>query len=285
MTSETARLRVRKPERSVANADLSQATPSHAICKQGLVRRNTSQVARPALGNVPYGVDIRSCTVTGKVALTFDDGPWQYTEDLLDILKANDVKATFFVVGLNRDRDPNRGPIDDPATGYPATLRRMHDAGHQIGSHTWSHANLETLTTEGRRDEILRNEDAFARVLGFFPTYLRPPFTACGAQCVADIGQLGYHVANYNVDTKDFNGDYEYARAVFRDNVSLRSPQDSSHIVLAHDVWEGTVHGFAEFMIDEARRAGYQLITMGECLDDPAANWYRDAITGEAWRG
>lgn len=55
--------------------------------------------------------------------------------------------------------------------------------------------------------------------------------------------------------------------------------------MLSHDVWDGTVHGFAQFMIDEARNAGFELVTMGDCLGDPAENWYRDASTGGAWTG
>lgn len=171
-------------------------TSSSKPGQQGPVKKDTSQLPRPLLGSVPYGADIRSCTVPGKVALTFDDGPWQYTSDLLDVLDANDgVKATFFVVGNNQDH----GHIDDPATGYPDVLRRMHAAGHQIGSHTWTHANLDTLTTEGRRAEILRNEDALVSVLGFLPTYLRPPYTACLSQCISDIGALGYHVVELSL--------------------------------------------------------------------------------------
>lgn len=154
---------------------------------------DTSPLPRPALGSVPYGVDIRSCTEPGKVALTFDDGPWKYTSALLDLLSGfQDARATFFVVGNNT----GHGRIDDPATGYPDVLRRMHAAGHQIGSHTWTHPDLETLTTAGRRAEVLQNEAAFASALGFFPTYLRPPYTSCRAQCLSDVGALGYHIVS-----------------------------------------------------------------------------------------
>ena len=63
------------------------------------------------------------------VALTFDDGPYVYTPALLDILAANNAKATFFVVGDNG----GKGQIQDPSTGYPAIIRRMIAEGHQVG--------------------------------------------------------------------------------------------------------------------------------------------------------
>jgi peptidoglycan/xylan/chitin deacetylase (PgdA/CDA1 family) len=54
-------------------------------------------IARPKLGSIPYGADIYSCATPGTVALTFDDGPWIYTSELLDLLNQYNAKATFFV--------------------------------------------------------------------------------------------------------------------------------------------------------------------------------------------
>ena len=66
------------------------------------------------------GVSISHCTVPGTVALTFDDGPYPYTSDLLDILRANNATATFFITAVNGAK----GSIDDTSTPYPALLRR-----------------------------------------------------------------------------------------------------------------------------------------------------------------
>jgi peptidoglycan/xylan/chitin deacetylase (PgdA/CDA1 family) len=76
--------------------------------------------------SIPYGTVITSCTVSGTVALTFDDGPFVYTEQLLDILQSNGVHATFFQNGQNYDNIYN----------YAPTIQRIVDEGHQIGSHT-----------------------------------------------------------------------------------------------------------------------------------------------------
>jgi peptidoglycan/xylan/chitin deacetylase (PgdA/CDA1 family) len=80
----------------------------------------------------PFGTVITSCTVPNTVALTFDDGPYQYTEQLLDTLDAAGFRATFFMNGNNY------GHIED----YAPTLHRMINEHHQIGSHTVSDNSL-----------------------------------------------------------------------------------------------------------------------------------------------
>ena len=77
---------------------------------------------------VPVGSIIRSCTVPGTIALTFDDGPYIYTSQVLDVLRNNNVHATFFVNGDNW-----QNILTDASQGL---IRRMNDEGHQIGSHT-----------------------------------------------------------------------------------------------------------------------------------------------------
>lgn len=75
---------------------------------------------------VPIGTVINQCTTPGTIALTFDDGPYQYTAELLDLLSKNGARGTFFVNGQNFAN------IYD----YAGVVQRMHNEGHQIGSHT-----------------------------------------------------------------------------------------------------------------------------------------------------
>lgn len=67
---------------------------------------STSWVARTKSGNVPYGTPILSCTQKGVIALTFDDGPAQYTEALLDLLDSYGAKATFFISMFTTRKSP-----------------------------------------------------------------------------------------------------------------------------------------------------------------------------------
>jgi peptidoglycan/xylan/chitin deacetylase (PgdA/CDA1 family) len=154
---------------------------------------DTSAVPRSLLGNAPYGKMFRHCSVKGTVALTFDDGPGEWTNDLLDILKANNAKATFFITGNNI----NKGQINDPATEFPATIRRTYEEGHQIAAHTWSHMNMNFLTSKQRVDEMIKTEIALNDILGFFPTYWRPPYNECNDECATDMANLGYHTVSW----------------------------------------------------------------------------------------
>ncbi|CAI4211379.1 unnamed protein product [Parascedosporium putredinis] len=106
---------------------------------------DTSSLSRTKFGKVPYGVNVDKCTTPGTMALSFDDGPYHYTTELLDLLKDNNAVATFYVTGINGAK----GAINDPSTGYPAILRRMLAEGHQIGSHSWSHENMEAVGSSG----------------------------------------------------------------------------------------------------------------------------------------
>ncbi|KAK3356422.1 hypothetical protein B0T25DRAFT_536720 [Lasiosphaeria hispida] len=238
---------------------------------------DTSKTPRPTFGSVPNGVDISHCSITGKVALTFDDGPYIYTTELLDLLQRNNVRATFFIVGNNA----GKGQISDASSGYKSIIQRMITDGHQVASHTWSHQDLNAATPQQRRAQIINNEIALSSVLGVFPTYFRPPYTRCGSDCYGELKSLGYRVVNYDIDTRDWQDGGVNAKSTYETILTQHSAANSGWISLAHDVQEFTVHELTQFMIDKARALGYDLVTVGDCLGDPSANWYRDPITGE----
>ncbi|KAM4057282.1 polysaccharide deacetylase domain-containing protein [Hirsutella rhossiliensis] len=247
---------------------------------------DTDRIPRPLIGNVPYGAIIDQCR-PGTMALTYDDGPGEYTSQLLDLLDELKVKATFFITGNGN----GKGHIDEESSGYPQVLRRMHGAGHQLGSHTWTHRSLDALLMferhenrdlgpAVRRTEVMFNEMAFRNILGFFPTYFRPPYLDCGSSCRAFLEEYGYHIISANSDTKDYENDdpalIANSRARFSDAVG-RDANAQGYIVLAHDVHYQSVANLTAYMVNEARNRGYELLTVGECLGDPKENWYRKA--------
>lgn len=102
---------------------------------------------------------------TGRkaIALTFDDGPSAYTATVLDILKAHNVPATFFVMGRQVER-------------YPDLLRRMSDEGHEIGNHTYTlAARKNILFSDIAADEVARTQKIIADISGVTPQYYRSP--------------------------------------------------------------------------------------------------------------
>ncbi|KAF4580820.1 hypothetical protein GQ602_006957 [Ophiocordyceps camponoti-floridani] len=224
----------------------------------------TDGIPRPRLGPVPYGTMITACSQAGSVALTFDDGPGIYTSQLLDLLDETGVKATFFILG----RD---------SASSADVLQRMFSAGHQLASHTYTHMSLNNGQT--RYNDVMYNEMAFRNIFGFFPTYMRPPYLECEQECLDFLGERGYHVISTNVDTKDYEHDdpsgISVSRQLFSDGVA--GGTGNGYIVLAHDIHQNTVTNLARFMIDESRRLGFRLVTVGECLGDEPANWYRQA--------
>ncbi|KAK3081743.1 hypothetical protein LTS18_003215 [Coniosporium uncinatum] len=238
---------------------------------------DTSSVARPKLGSVPYGgAGIYDCNVAGTVALTYDDGPYIYTNDILDIFAKYNAKATFFITGNNN----GKGEIDNPANAWPAVIKRMYSEGHQIASHTWSHQDLSAITSAQRKQQMTYNEMALRNVLGFFPTYMRPPYSSCNAACQADMGALGYHVTYFDIDTDDYNQDspskIQNSKNRFSDGL-VGPPSDNDYLVIGHDIHEQTAHNLTEYMLQTLQARGYRAVTVGECLGDDAANWYRSS--------
>lgn len=96
--------------------------------------------------------DIYDCTVPGEIALTYDDGPYIYTDGMLDVLNSYGAKATFFITGINN----GKGAIDT-TPAWNAVIKKMYATGHQLASHTWSHEDLSTLTEDRRRNEMVRS--------------------------------------------------------------------------------------------------------------------------------
>lgn len=222
---------------------------------------------------VPRGVIINHCTVPGVVALTFDDGPFVYTSRVLDHLDEYGARATFFVNGENWSRG-----IADPSQPWPEILRRMDRSGHQIGSHTWSHADLSAAGPQGRQYQVRQLEKALRIVLGKTPTYLRPPYATCSRECLADMERMGLHVVNFDVDPKDYlhqrPDDIDAAMENFSAALD-RGGWGNSFLVLSHDSLKQTAESLVPHMLQEIYHRGYRAVTVGECLGDPAENWYR----------
>ncbi|KAF2735444.1 chitin binding protein-like protein [Polyplosphaeria fusca] len=241
---------------------------------------STANVARPQLGSVTYGGEgIYACRKPGTVAITYDDGPYIYTNGVLDTFKSYGAKATFFITGNNI----GKGQIDDESTGYPATIRRMMSEGHQVASHTWSHQDLSVVTKQQRQDQMVKNEMAIRNIIGKFPTYMRPPYSSCTAAsgCQADLKTLGYVVSYFDLDTDDYNNvtpdKIQKAKDNFFNSVNPSNPASKSWLGIAHDIHEQTAKNLTGYMLETLTKKGFKAVTMGECMNDPEANWYRSS--------
>jgi len=125
---------------------------------------STRNIPRPKLGSIPYGgAGIYVCNNPGTVAITYDDGPYIYTESVMQQFEARGGHATFFITGNNI----GKGAIDE---NWAGVIQKMYENGHQVASHTWSHQDLSKISKEEVYDQMVKNEMALRNILGKFPT-------------------------------------------------------------------------------------------------------------------
>jgi peptidoglycan/xylan/chitin deacetylase (PgdA/CDA1 family) len=179
---------------------------------------------------------------TKYVAFTFDDGPGIYTDKLLDSLEKYHSQATFFVLG-------NR------VNSYKSELKREFELGMEIGSHTYSHKNLKTLSKSEISSEISKASKAIENIIGEKPSLLRPPYGNYN-QTVSK--KAGAPMIYWSVDTLD----WKYKKTNYVCNTILKQAKDSD-IILLHDIHETSVNGFIK-ALPTLRKKGYELVTVSE---------------------
>lgn len=195
----------------------------------------------------------RGSSVQPKIALTFDDGPEaHWTPMLLDILKQENVKATFFVIGKNVE-------------AYPDILRRIVREGHAVGNHTYSHANLSKLTPAEIEAEIDKCDKAIEKVIGRKPTLVRPPYGFHNNQTDSWLTNKGKVIILWSTDTKDWVG---LTANVIEDKVI--SNARNGMIVLQHAGNNPKLGGSLEAIPDiihNLRQKGFELVRIPELLN------------------
>ncbi|CEH16282.1 glycoside hydrolase deacetylase [Ceraceosorus bombacis] len=189
------------------------------------------------------------------LAYSFDDGPSIYhgeVEMLFDNAKA---KYTSFVNGMNWSCIYDENNVQ--------SLRKAVAAGHQIGSHTWSHAHLNSLTPEQQDLEIERLEEALWKIIGRVPAYFRPPYGECDKNCVERLNKKhGLTVVTWDVDSGDSVGASPSASIATLN--ALKYPQ--AHMPLSHETYQSSVETVAPAVVPSLQKQGYKLMTIQQCL-------------------
>ena len=178
------------------------------------------------------------------VALTFDDGPdGKQTEELLEVLKANGARATFFVVGKQVEK-------------HPELLKKMVDYDCEIGNHTYSHANLNSLSEKALNKEIETTNKLIEQATdGYRASLMRPPFNNCNNK-VKDM--LKQPIIQWSIDTLD----WKHKNVSKTIEIVLDRVSDGS-IVLMHDIHKSSVEA-AKILIPKLIESGYDLVTVSE---------------------
>ncbi|MDO5717453.1 MAG: cell wall-binding repeat-containing protein [Tissierellia bacterium] len=177
------------------------------------------------------------------IAFTYDDGPRKgATDKLLDILKANDVKATFFVVG-------------ERISGREDLLKRTVAEGHEIGNHSYSHKDLATISYADIQSEVNKTQEQINAVAGVYPVLMRPPYGSVNQNVKAAVS---LPLINWSVDTVDWKSRNPESVA----QIILSQAKDGD-IVLMHDLYDTSAYA-SEKVIPILKQRGFQFVTVSE---------------------
>jgi peptidoglycan-N-acetylglucosamine deacetylase len=183
------------------------------------------------------------------IAMTFDDGPSEkLTPELLDILAAHHIHATFFVIGQNVGR-------------HPEILQRAVREGHEIGNHSWTHPVLGKMSDAAVRSELRKTDDAIFAAIGHRPTLMRPPYGSITARQKRWIhAEFGYTIILWDVDPLDWK---RPGPSVVESRI-VRETRPGS-IILSHDIHPGTIKAMAS-TFDKLQAKGFKFVTVSELI-------------------
>ena len=183
------------------------------------------------------------------LALTFDDGPHpSLTPKLLDILRGQGVRATFFVTGQNVKR-------------YPEIARRIVSEGHEIANHTWSHPNLTQLGSTSLRREMDKTTEAIVQATERKPIIMRPPYGAINSRVrQVMLRDYDFDVIMWSVDPEDWR---RPGPSVIRKR--LVDGATPGGILLAHDIQPGTIKAMPQTITD-LKAQGYGFVTVSQLV-------------------
>ncbi len=198
--------------------------------------------------------DVKLNSQNKAIALTFDDGPWpNMTSQVLDVLKKNMVKATFFVVGKQVEK-------------YPQLVKQVVADGHALGNHTWSH-EYHLYSEAAAARELDNTAKLLYKITGVKTTLFRPPAGVLNNGLAAYAHEKNQTVVMWSVDSRD----WRYYRSSTAQTLleSVLKEAKPGGIVLLHDGGgdrSTTIQALPQ-IIAQLRKRGYKLVTVPELLE------------------
>lgn len=195
--------------------------------------------------------------------MSWDDGPSNYSSALIDTLAQYNVKVTFFLIGERLDRGD---------AGYIAAAKKAYAAGHTIGSHTYTHPYMTTLTDDQIRIEMLKTEAAIYRTLGIYPRYMRLPYSDVNERVFRVIQNMGYLNIFTSLDPND--SVYAYGStplAIEQNYVATVSSanaqaQQTSFISDMHDTLQTSVNQTAYILNYVQKSSKFKFVPITQCV-------------------
>lgn len=208
----------------------------------------------PAAARVLDGQAImRQAGNANMCAVTFDDGPSQYTAQLLDSLQSEGIRATFFVLGRQVER-------------HPDLIRRMVAEGHEVGSHSYSHPNFRKLSPEEQWWQLSTTVNLL-RDLGVTPLNFRPPYGKYSDITTALANDLKLSIVLWSSDSQDWKrrpADYSQMRTV---TGRPALPGQMHGIFLFHDIRRATVEDISRIIATLRFGGCERFVTVQEYMD------------------
>jgi peptidoglycan/xylan/chitin deacetylase (PgdA/CDA1 family) len=126
------------------------------------------------------------------VALTFDDGPTKYTDDILEILDNYEAKATFFLIGSRLKR-------------YASYAKQLVAKGHSVGNHSYDHTHINAMSKEDLIKSIAKSQLAFHEYVGVLPSFYRPPYGNVTEVQEKILSKHFSHLIRWGIDPRDWD--------------------------------------------------------------------------------
>jgi peptidoglycan/xylan/chitin deacetylase (PgdA/CDA1 family) len=195
-----------------------------------------------------------------QVAITFDDGPdGLYTPKILDVLKENQAKATFFLIGTHAEANPEM-------------VKRIVNEGHEIGNHSYDHSSLPDVAISKFQNEILDTKKILKQISGYDPLFFRPPFTRITDEQVKWLADQKISTILWNTDTQDWK---QLPADLIETKVFDQVKPGS--IIIMHSAYpdgdslnlSGTIAALPQ-IIKKLRAQGLEPVTISELLGTPA---------------
>lgn len=189
-------------------------------------------------------------TAQKQMAISFDDGPLpEFTPQILDILKEKNVPATFFCIGKHADQ-------------YPHLLKQIHNDGHIIGNHSYTHGKWFDLLSAKKMYADLQQMNTITRqTIGVTPLLFRPPYGVTNPNLAKAIQQSGFTTVGWSVRSLDTVA--SHTDKLLQRVVKKIKP---GSVVLLHDTCAITV-ATLPVLIDTVKAQGYDIVPLHKMLN------------------
>lgn len=183
----------------------------------------------------------------GSISLTFDDGPHPlYTQSILEILKINNIKATFFLTGTEAEK-------------YPQLVKEIADNGHEIGNHNYSHRHIKRMGYKEIAGEIQQTNRIIQNITGSRPKFYRPPYGELNMSLLCSVFFKKMTLVLWSVDSNDSN---DKSPTGIRERLKIVKPGD---ILLLHTDYPHTVAALP-YLIEDIRESGFECVSISKIM-------------------